>query len=380
MNRKSIIIAALLVCCGILVNGQGNVPSSADTLAPKEVFLRFDGLAKGGPKWLKAKAVSQATLSGGTVKVGREYVLVDSQIFQDMKQRSSSAYWYDVVQEEDSLHFLVHARTSKNALGISTSCLFFGDFKSNSNRIMDEYKNNFEVAEYRLCDVSVGVSYARQLYGVNRHRLVFETEPGYRYIYQTFYADRYATSFPAVDPDGLAYQRLIAVANYAEKRRRHCVELPLSLRYDIFVIKNLSLFLSGGIDNVFVVTSDGEANFSATYAGQYGEDLFNTLIDENGYYDFGHYPTSHVVKDKESGFEYMLYGTGKLGVQYFVSSLFSVELAAVYQHYLIGSKLAANDGAYCLSEAPGTYQSMAYTMKPSSAHRLGLNLKLKFNF
>lgn len=380
MNRKNLYIAVLLLCCSFVVNGQRNESLSSDSLAPNEIYLRFDGVSGGGPKWLTARTVSQSTLSGSTVKVGREYERVSNHIFEEMEQKSSATYWYNVVQEEDSLHFLVHARTSKNAIGIGSSCLFFGDFKSNRNRLLDELKDNFDDVAYRLCDVSVGVSYARQLYGVNRHRLTFETEPGYRYVYQSFSADHYGTSYPAVDPDGYAYERLVSAFYYEEKRRIYCVDVPVALRYDIFVLKNISLFLSGGLDNVFVVKADGEAKFDATYAGRYGDDLFNTLIDENGYYDFGHYTANQIIKDKESGFEYMLYGTGALGVQYFVGSLFSVELAAVYQHHLVSVNPAGTPETYCLSEAPDTYQSMAYTMKPSSKNRIGINVKMKINF
>lgn len=378
MNRKRLLIAVLFVCFGLAVSGQEDASSAPRALAPNEVYLRFDALSGGGPKWLRAKAVSEATMSGASVKVGREYVRVDKQIFADMERKSSAAYWYNVLQEEDSLHFLVHARTSKNAIGIGSSFLFYPGIAPHRNWLQDEYQNNFEGAVFKLRDISVGLLYARQLFGVNRHRIVFETEPGYRQIHQTFSADRYTTSYPAVDPAGNPYDRFITVSNYNETRERHCVDIPLDVRYDIFVIKQLSLFLAGGIDNVFVVSDRGQATFDASYAGRYGEDMFNVLIDDNGYYDFGHYP--NISLTQQGKFGYGLYGMGKFGAQYFVGTVFSVELACVYMRYLCGNLPDGKGGDFCLSESADTYQSMAVTMKPTTQHRIGINLNLKVNF
>lgn len=378
MNRKKLLIAILFVCFGFAVSGQEDVSSSSAPLAPNEVYLRFDALSGGGPKWLKARTVSEATLSGATVKVGRDYVRVDKQIFKDMEQKSSAAYWYNVVQEEDSLHFLVHARTSRNAIGIGCNFLFYAGVAPHHNWLRDEYQNDFEGATFRLRDISVGLLYARQLFGVNRHRVIFETQPGYRQIHQTFAADRYTTSYPAVDPAGYHYDRFVTVSNYNETRERHCVDIPLDVRYDIFVIKELSLFLAGGLDNVFVASDNGQATFDATYAGHYGEEMFNVVIDDNGYYDFGHYPNNNVATKGKFG--YGLYGMGKFGAQYFVGTVFSVELACVYMRYLCGNLPDAKGGDYCLSESADTYQSMAVTMKPATQHRIGINLNLKVNF
>ena len=375
MNRRKLFVAVLLLCCGLMGYGQEDTPSTSDTLALNEIFLRFDPVLGGTPRVLSAKTINRFN-----VKVGSQYERVDKQILRELERKRSATYWYEVAQDGDASHYLVRARTRKNAIGVNGSYLFYGDFTHHRDWLMDEYKGNFEGAAFGLRDFSVGLLYARQLFGVNRHRIIFEIEPGYRQIAQSFSADRYTTSYPTVDPDGLEYQRLVTVTDYAETVNRHCVEIPLDLRYDLFVFKYLSLFLSGGIDNVFVATDDAEATFDASYAGQYGEDLFNTVIDENGIYDFGVYPDNRIFTENEMKFRYTLYGTAMAGIQLFIGPVLSLEVAGVYQRHLYEKSSNGNAGTYCLSESPGTYQSMAYTMKPASKHRLGVNVKLKINF
>lgn len=375
MNRKNLFVAVLLLCCGLMGYGQEDTPSTSDTLALNEIFLRFDPVLGGAPRVLSAKTINRFN-----VKVGSQYERVDKQILRELERKRSATYWYEVAQDGDASHYLVRARTRKNAIGVNGSYLFYGDFTHHRDWLMDEYKGDFEGAAFGLRDFSVGLLYARQLFGVNRHRIIFEIEPGYRQIAQSFSADRYTASYPAVDPDGLDYQRLVTVTNYAEKVNKHCVEIPLDLRYDIFLFKYLSLFVAGGINNVIVASDDEKVTFAAAYAGQYGDDMFNTIIDENGFYDFGQYPDNQIYTEDEVKSRYTLYGMAMAGLQLFIGPVLSLEVAGVYQHHLYESNSNGSDVNYCLSESPGTYQSMALTMKPASKHRLGVNVKLKINF
>ena len=375
MIKKNLVVTALLVCLCLMANGQENMTFPSDTLARNEVFLRFDPVSGGAPRLLNAKTIERFR-----VKVGSQYVRVDNQIFKDLQRKRSATYWYEITQDDDASHYLVRARTRKNAIGVGGSYLFYGDFTHHGDWLMDEYKNNFEGATFGLRDFSIGLLYARQLFGVNRHRIVLEIEPGYRQIAQSFSADRYTDSYPAVDPDGLDYQRLVTVTNYEEKVNKHCVEIPLDVRYDIFPFKYLSLFVAGGIDNVFVATDDAKVTFDAAYAGRYGDDLFNVVMDENGFYDFGQYPDNQIFTENAVKSRYILYGIAMAGIQLFIGPVLSLEVAGVYQHHLYEKNFNEDSGAYCLSESPGTYQSMALTMKPASKHRLGVNVKLKINF
>ncbi len=131
---------------------------------------------------------------------------------------------------------------------------------------------------------------------------------------------------------------------------------------------------------MFIISRKSDVSFGASYAGQYGEELFNTLVDENGYYDFGQFPDNHVTVDKDVAFRYNLYATAKLGAQYFVVPMFSVELAILYDRLLYSSLPVGQTSSFCLSESAGTYQSMAYSMKQLPKNRLGIKLTMKINF
>ena len=245
---------------------------------------------------------------------------------------------------------------------------------------MDEYKDDFDGANFGLRDFSVGGLFARQLCAKNRHRLSLEIAPAYRHIKQSFTADRYTNSFAATDPDGRDYTRFVTVTDYQEEVLQKCVSVPLNLRYDLFALKYLSFFVGGGLDNVFVVSEDRDASFDAKYAGQYGEDLFNVLIDENGYYDFGTFPDNRLITEGDVAFRYNLYGTAMAGIQLFIGPVLSIEVAGLYHHRLYSNIPDSQDGPYCLSKTAGEYESMAFTMKPAAKNRLGVNVKLKFNF
>ena len=376
MKRKNLWVAIILLCCGFVVKGQEDkdiVPAS-ESAVHHEVTLNFEPVS-GGPKRLRAK-----TFEGAVVKVGGNYERVESQILQQLKRRESATYWYEIIPVGYGSRYTVRARTTKNAIGVVGSYLFYGDFTHHRDWLEDGYKDNFEGAVFGLRDFSVGLYYSRQLFGVNRHRLNIETEPSYRRIHQLFSADHYTTSFPATDPDGLDYERLVTVTDYEENLVKHCVTVPLYLRYDLFVLKYLSLFVSGGIDNVFDVSEDADARFDATYAGRYGEELFNMVIDENGYYDFGKYPDNRIITENDVAFRYSLYGTAMAGIQLFIGPVLSIEAAGVYHHMLYNNIPDGNDGDFCLSDAVGHYQSMNNVMKPAAKNRLGVNVKLKINF
>ena len=350
---------------------QGNMPSS--------VNVRYEP-APGTSKWIKARAAKGSVIQDNVmVKVRDQYVFVDSSIVSRFKRKSCATYWYEMVPDSQPNHYVMRSHTIKNAIGISTSCLFMLDDTKDNVWIMDEYKGDYDNTTFRSWDICGGLLYARQLCAKNRHRLSLEVVPAYMQIRQTFSADHYSTHHPAVDADGLGYERLISVTDYSEKVENHCLSIPVDLRYDWFVLNDLSVFLAGGLDNVFLISRHTDASFYSSYAGQYGEELFNTIVDENGYYDFGRFPDNHIIVDKDVAFRYNLYGTAKLGAQYFVMPMFSVELAIVYNRLLYCSEPIGQPGSFCLSESAGNFQSMARSMKQAPKNRLGINVTMKIN-
>ena len=369
----------LLLFATTSINAQEN-PDQPQGTPSSASYVRYEP-APGTSKWIKARAADGSVIKDGTmVKVTDQYVLLDPSYSSRFKRKSCATYWYEITPESQDNHYVIRSRTLKNAVGISGSFLFNLDLASHTDWLMDEYKDDFEGATYRMWDISGGVLYARQLCAKNRHRLSVETVPAYMQIRQTFSTDRYTTHYPAVDPDGLDYERLISVRDYEEKVENHCLSVPVNLRYDFFALHELSVFLAGGLDNVFVISRHTDASFGASYAGQYGEELFNTIIDDNGYYDFGRFPDNQIVVEKDVAFRYNLYATAKLGVQYFIIPMFSVELACVYNRMIYSNIPVGQTSSFCLSESAGSFQSMADAMKQSPKNRLGVNVTMKVNF
>ena len=81
-------------------------------------------------------------------------------------------------------------------------------------------------------------------------------------------------------------------------------------------------------------------------AGRYGEELFNMVIDENGYYDFGTYSDNRIVTENDVAFRYSLYGTAMAGIQLFIGPVLSIEAAGVYHHMLYNNIPEGNGGDF----------------------------------
>ena len=373
MNKYPFLSALLILLAAVPLRAQVNENGRQDTLTSAAV-VRYEP-APGTSHWIRLK-----NPDGFTVKVGNEFVEVDQNFSKRLKHRSSAIFTYDVIPTGQPNRYIIRSRTRKNSFGVSGSYLFYGDFTHHGDWLQDEYSSDFENPSFGLLDYSIGLLYARQLCAKNRHRLSLEMIPAYRQMRQTFYADRYTTSFASTDPDGYDYERLVTVNDYNEVLLKQCVSFQLDFRYDWYFLKYLSLFVTAGVDNLLVISESSDVSFDATYAGKYGDELFYTVVDENGYYDFGTFPDNHIVTDPVRAFHYSLYGAASAGLQICIGPVLSLEVAGVY-HRLLFSQTSGNpDETFCLSESAGQYQSMSRIMKPASQNRLGVNVKLKFNF
>lgn len=368
----------LLLLATTSIYAQEN-PGSSLGDPSSSIYVRYEP-APGTSKWIKAQAAKGSVIQDNVmVKVRDQYMFVDSSISSRFKKKSCATYWYEMKPDSLPGHYVMRSRTLQNAIGIGSSCLFQLDNTRNNVWLMDEFKGDFERTTYKSWSISGGLLYARQLCAKNRHRLSVEVASSYQQIRQSFTTDYYSTHYPAVDADGFDYERLVSAMDYEEKVENHCLAIPVSLRYDLFVLPDLSVFLAGGLDNVFNISRHTDASFYSSYAGQYGEEFFNVVIDENGYYDFGRFPDNHIVVDKDVALRYNLYATAKLGAQYFILPMFSVELAVVYDRLLYTNLPVGQTSSYCLSESAGTFRSMADARKQAPKNRLGINLTMKIN-
>lgn len=372
MNIRNLFVAILILLLGWSAKGQGSLPTSP---ASNEITVRFVPLAGGGPKRLRAK-----TVDGSIVKIGDQKEQVDQILLTRLNKRRSVNYWYSIRQEGLDSSYVVTAMTKKNAIGLSGSHLFPRDIVHWDQWLPEDLQSDFKSSSYRVYDFSFGLNINRQLWAKNRHSISLEINPLYRQMYHEFAVPSYAVSFPSIDPDGSDYERLVTVTNYRQTYLTHAAAAALSLRYDFYFLKYVSLFLSAGVENVFTLFGRSETNYDARYAGQYGPELFNVLIDEDGIYDFGTYNDNHFKNVDKREFRYSLYGVANVGLQFYLGRTVSLEVAGVYQRLCYDHPMVKTVENFHLSEAPGDHQNMMSVLVPSAKNRLGMNVKFKINF
>ena len=372
MNIKNIVIAILIILFGWSAKGQGSLPNPA---AGNEISVRFVPLAAGGPKQLKAK-----TVDGDVVKIGDQKMYVDKILLTQLNKRRSVNYWYSIRQEGPDSSYVMTAMTKKNAIGLSGSHLFPGDITNWKQWLPENLEHDFKTASYKLYDFCFGLNINNQLWAKNRHSISLDFDLHYRQMHHEFNVPDYGISFPSVDPDGYDYERLVSVTDYNETYTTHAAALSLAFRYDFYFLKYISLFMSAGAENVFTMLGHSVTNFDACYAGQYGPELFNVVIDENGFYDFGTYNNNYINSRDQTQFRYTLFGAANVGLQFYLGRTVSLEVAGVYQRLFYNFPIEKKVDNFRLSEEPGQYQSMMSALSPLAKNRLGVNVKFKINF
>lgn len=374
MKIRNIVVTIAIALFGMSVHGQN---ASTMPSASNEISVRFIPLDGGGPYALRAK-----TVAGNVVKIRGLNKRVDNILLTKLNKKECVNYWYSIKQDERDSSYVVTALTKKNAIGLSGSHLFPRDFTRWNRWLPDDLEYDFKSSSYRLYDFSFGLNINHQLWAKNRHSISLDIEPHYRQMYHEFLVPNYSISYPSVDPDGMDYERQVTITDYSETYLTHSAALSLMLRYDIYFLKHVSLFLAAGAENLFTLIGRSDINYDARYAGQYGPELFNVLIDENGIYDFGTYNDNHFRNKDKTRFNYTLYGTAQVGLQFYLGRTLSLEVAGVYQR--LGFKFPiekrVNVLDFRLSEEPGQYQRMMSVLTPSAKNRLGMNVKLKINF
>ena len=341
----------------------------------KIVWLRYESVS-GTPQKLRTKS---PTLE--KIRVGNQYTCVSGDILNRLKRRECATFRYNIQPGDSAQHYIVKVQTQKNTMGLSASYYFYGKILGqHTNLIREEYVNDFHNASFHLKDFSVGFYYARQLYAKNRHRLSLELTVAYRQTEQTLFAERYTTNFDTIDPDGEAYTRQITVTNFQEKQLLRSISVPLSLRYDWFMFKHLSIFISAGIQNDITYLNSTKTNYDFFCAGKYGDHLFQTTIDQNGFYDFGKYPNNQFEEIERGKFLYTLYGTVSIGLQLYLGKTLSIEVCGIYNKMLYRNFDKHDPKHFRLAESSESYQNFRDCLSPFAINRFGANCKLKISF
>lgn len=226
-------------------------------------------------------------------------------------------------------------RTEKNAIGVEVG--YNHPVFTANNQLPGNIEGQFEGVRYAAHQFPIGLTYSRQVFARGRHRVSVETGLSITFCRQRIQFDQYQNNRPDVDVDGTPYTLVSRITDYNELSRQTAFTVPLALRYDLDVLTKLSLFASLGIQGGVAFSRPVTSSYNAYYAGQYGPDLFNVYIDQNGYYGFGTFEGSstHEPAKKLSA----LFGaTFSLGVNYLVSDQCSVEAAAVLPYYFLQQK------------------------------------------
>lgn len=335
-------------------------------------------------RYLSEKETSRAIRGKGqndeTVIIKEFYTSVKDDIFRRLKHRSCVTYKYDYQQDDTPNHYTVRTKVKKTVFGFTASLMNYQWTSDKYSWICGQYMPNFGSVRFRFHDYAGGLYIGRQLCAKNRHRFSIEFNPSYRQRVNTLIIDGYKTSSAAVDPDGDNYTRIVTIDNYVEKQRQHCAAMLVGLRYDWYCFKHLSLFVSVGLDNTFMIAQKHDVTYDIKVAGLYEDEFFNVLIDQNGYYDFGSFPDKTIQQTVTDGFCYFLHGTASAGLQLFLGNTLSLEVSALYYRELYSSMANKQYSEFYNLSEPQDYIGMVAGINRMLLNRFGFNCKLKFSF
>lgn len=277
-------------------------------------------------------------VDGSPVNLGEDVEQVKQSSYDNLKKKGSAVYIYE--EHKRSHHREFSVRTVKNALGLEFG---YGHPLMSSSTVKKlDMAGAFDGAT-RITGhkFHVGLSYLRQLYAKNRHRVSVEGGLQFALYRQRFTAENYKENVEAQDEDGADYTRNTLVTNYNELSRAWGLSVPLTARYDYYVINNMSIFAMAGVKCNILFWKPATAMFNAQYSGQYGPELFDLFIDQNGYYDFGQFNENKLTQEKSNAIGWSLASVLSLGLQYHFNESWSMEASASWQFKFVdGAKQA----------------------------------------
>lgn len=373
MNK---IIKLLLVvfCIFLGWNSQAQNIAVQDSTLDKMVYVRYIPVEE------SSRVIRGKNQQDETVKIKDSYVLVKDEIFRRISHRSCVTYKYDYQNDDTPNYYTIRTKVKKTAFGFTASLLNYQWSSDKYQWICGQYMPNFGSVRFKFHDYAAGIYIGRQLCAKNRHRFSIEFNPSYRQRVNTLFVDGYKTSFAAVDPDGDNYTRNVMIDNCVEEQRKHCAAMLVGLRYDWYCFKHLSLFVSVGLDNTFMISQKHDVSYDLKVSGLYDDEFFNVLMDQNGYYDFGSFPDKTIQRTVPDGFCYILHGTASAGIQLFLGNTLSLEASALYYRELYSSMDSKQYSEFYNLSDQQDYMGMVGGMKRMLLNRIGFNCKLKFSF
>ncbi len=332
--------------------------------------------------WYIPKTLEVKSIGGSETRLSDRVQPLSAEVYKQLSERNCATYRYEFIPHTDSMKYhTISVNTVKNAVGVSAGVVL--PLGSGGFVLPDDAAYSFTSPSYSTWTFHLGVDYWRQIFAVGRHRVTFGTGISLLITPNRFSADGYGDRYDTVDMDGTPYQRITQLAHYKEVRRDVSVAVPALLRYDYYVIPSLSVFGTVGVNGALDFINRAKASFEGYYAGQYGPEYFNTLIDQNGYYDFGTFPASdrELEEQVDRTLGWHLDALARVGVQWFFTAdnRWSAEFSAGYRNRFLSSS-SEKVADFRLSGNAEQFTSVHRNLTTTPVHYLDVLLSVKYNF
>lgn len=222
---------------------------------------------------------------------------------------------------------------------------------------------------------SAQAMYYRQLYLNEKNRWGIDLELWLKESNYSAKAD-FDESYYCNDPDGGLYQRIISARNYEEHYTRKTIEMPIAIRYEYFINKNLCLFAKSGISFAFDIERNITASGDMDYRGYYHW-LFDVTLSQNGIYDFGQFGLTGIT-DRPGSRQFSIGYFASTGLSYYFLSGWSTSLAFRYRGTIWGASI--KDQEYHLSRYNGDWRSITYAQDKFNTRIFNFQLIVNYNF
>ncbi len=344
------------------------------TWSRKGAYFQSYLMAKYIVKDEKSKAIPKSVKTNEGVVLGTKPVVVNQNDYvSDVLGLNVAVLSLDSTEEGRERTYYVESK--KNCFGLSADFMY--GLKDVEHYLLADLGNCvFDNIKGSTMNWHVGFNYYRQLLLTNRNRLGLDLGLMLGKYHMTFGCD-YQDQYIATDADNAVYNRYVFIRDYKEKTGNVSITLPVALRYDRFVSKNVSLALSIGVRGHLLIPQKTKVSFDGEYAGLYS-DLFNIYMDQNGYYDYGTFENCDLDSKGNASKTIAATVFGTLGIQYFVTKSWSIDVHLMYD-YLLTKALKQETGCH-LSSDYNSFQSFTYFMSNLPQHYLGVNLRVKYNF
>jgi len=326
------------------------------------------------PRTLKVKEIG-----GTTTRLDSRVQPLSAEVYKQLSERNCATYQYVFTSHNDTLRYhTISVNTVKNAVGLEMGL----SQPLGSNKLIDPFGANFDSTVMKSTTFHIGANYLRQIFAVGRHRLSFETGVALEYQSRRFNTNNYEDRYDTSDLGGDNYNRQISINDYHEKCNSVSLTIPAMLRYDYYVLPDFSVYVSLGLCGTMVSILPARASFKGYYAGQYGEEYFNVLIDQNGYYDFGTSDCSNLPENNQNKTtDWHIDALARIGAQYFFTSdkRWSLDFSVGYR-YSFFTTATEKPGVFHLSTQKDEFSSVCRNLWVQPIHFLDFQLGVKYNF